>query len=218
MKNIILAVVITLLVLGLAAETIYIFKMKPREIKQEKSIATRQNVPHATIVLNRHPDRFDEDYQDYDQWDPFAEMERMQSQMNRLFRSSLSRGMLNQPAGFLAKNAFYEPDVDFQETDTAYVANIDIPGMDKDKISVEVKNNMLTISGERSFEREEKQPGQFYSKERNFGAFSRAIPLPPDAKSDGVVAEYKQGVLAVTIPREQKTAQDMESETKIKVK
>lgn len=217
MKTVILTVIITLLVLGLAAETTYIYNMKVAPRGPENIVAARTNMPHAVIKPLRQSSSFDEDYQNAE-WDPFAEMDRIQSQMNRLFRSSLSRGMLNQPAGFMDKNAFYEPDLDLQETPVAYIAKIDLPDMDKDKISIEVKNNMLTVSGQRNIEREEKGPNQFYSKERSFGSFSRAITLPADAKSDGMTAEYNKGVLVVTIPRQQQAGKDENTIKKIQVK
>lgn len=217
MKTIILTILITLLVLGLVGETAYIIHMKSTYKSPEKILAAMPRSQQQPIVINRHPARFDEDYQAANEWDPFAEMDRIQSQMNRMFRSSLSRGMLTQP-GLTARNAFYEPDIDLEETETAYIAKIDLPGMDKDKISIQVKEGMLIISGERNVEREETKGDQFYSKERSFGSFSRVIPLPSDAKSDGMTAEYNKGVLVVKIPRESKTQTEEKNVTKIQVK
>lgn len=214
MKTVILTVVITLLVMALAAETVYIYRMKT---SNRKEMRTQSRAPRAAVVTIGRPYVSDDHYRG-EEWDPFAEMDRIQSQMNRLFRSSLTRGMLTQPALIAGRNSFYEPDTDFEETPTAYIARLDLPGMEKEKIGIEVKNNMLTVSGERSSEREEKGPDQFYSKERSFGSFSRAMALPADAKGEGVTAQYKEGVLVVTIPRQQGTTDEKDGAKKIPVR
>ena len=76
--------------------------------------------------------------------------------------------------------------------------------MDKDKINVENKNGMLTISGERQSETKDNKNNQYYSQERSFGSFMQSIPLPDDAKTDQIEAKYKDGVLTVTIARERR--------------
>jgi HSP20 family protein len=122
-------------------------------------------------------------------------MDQIQDEMNRLFRDSLRRGM---PSGSFA----YNPEIDFKETDKAYVVKIDLPGIDKDKINVKAENGALEISGERESGREEKtKDGGLYRSERSFGSFLRTIPIPADADTQGLTAEEKQGVLTVTIPK-----------------
>jgi len=129
-------------------------------------------------------------------WDPFEEMDQIQDEMNRLFRDSLQRGM---PSG---ASFSYNPEVDFRETDKAYVVKLDLPGIDKDKISVKVENGLLEISGERENGTEEKtKDGGLYRSERSFGSFLRTVPIPADADTQGLTAEEKQGVLTVTIPK-----------------
>jgi HSP20 family protein len=129
-----------------------------------------------------------------DQWDPFLEMQRMRAQMNQLFQDSFDRGFGP------GSSALSGPQADVKETPDHYIVTMDLPGMDKDKINVEVKNGMLVVSGDRS---EEKQVngGQFYRQERSVGHFLRTIPLPNGAKPDDVKADYANGVLEVKIGR-----------------
>lgn len=82
-----------------------------------------------------------------------------------------------------------------------YVLKADLPGLDKKDIRVEVKGNMLNISGEKKSEKEEKGK-DFFRRERAYGAFSWSLPLPEGVKSDKAKAQYKHGVLSLRIPRE----------------
>ena len=88
-------------------------------------------------------------------------------------------------------------------TDKVYIISFDMPGMDKAKINVEVKNGVILVSGERSSESKEDQGGKFYRQERSFGYFSRSIPLPEDAKPESLVAKYENGVLTLTIDKKE---------------
>ena len=125
----------------------------------------------------------------YDQWvDPFTQMAILQRQMDRNMRQAFS-----------ASGAF-NPRMDMKQTDKQYVITMDIPGMDKDKINIEVKDGMLTISGERKSETQNNKNNQYYRHELSFGTFMQAIPLPEDAKTDQIDAKYNNGVLTVTLP------------------
>ncbi len=126
-------------------------------------------------------------------WDPFAEMEAMQRDMYRMFDS------FNHGFGVPQEDLF-DPQMDIQQKGDQYVITIDIPGMQKDKINVEVKDKALIISGERAHE-ESKEGDGFYRQERSFGHFVRAIPLPEDAKTDNIEAQYENGVLVVKLSK-----------------
>ncbi|MCM8791450.1 MAG: Hsp20/alpha crystallin family protein [Candidatus Omnitrophica bacterium] len=206
--------VVILLLLVLIGETAYILYIgkEPNRVGIQKT----SKAPHSIVSLKRHPITLYEEA--YDEWDPFEEMRLMQAQMNRIFRNSFSRALLSQAFPVSKRSAFFEPDIDFEDSGKFYIARIDLPGMDKDKINIELKNNMLTISGERSIEREEARPAdQFYSKERSFGYFSRTIPMPADAKSEGMTAEYDKGVLVIKIPKEDVGVSTQKASTKIRV-
>ena len=129
----------------------------------------------------------------YDQWqDPFAQMIMMRNQLDRNMRQ------------VFADTGMFSPRMDMKQTDKQFIITMDIPGMDKDKINVENKDGMLTISGERQSETKDNKNNQYYSQERSFGSFMQSIPLPDDAKTDQIEAKYKDGVLTVTIARERK--------------
>ena len=152
-------------------------------------------------------------------WDPFKEMEKMRAVMNRMFRESISR--IKRYGGLPLKEnePFFIPDLDIRDLGNNYIVKIDIPGMNKSKINVEVRGNQLIVSGERKEQAEEntsKGSSLFYKKERSFGEFYRSITLPPDAQDKGISADYKRGVLTVTIPK-RKVKEPASSGTKINV-
>lgn len=139
----------------------------------------------------------------HDQWDPFSEIERMQAQMDRMFSQTLrnfsSMGALD-PSGTAA---FFEPDVDIQDKKDHYLIRMDVPGLEKDQIKIEVTENALTVSGERKSEQTQEDERQgFYRMERSYGSFHRQIPLPHDVKPEGVTANYEKGVLTIKIQKE----------------
>ncbi len=92
------------------------------------------------------------------------------------------------------------PLMNIEETKDVYRISIEVPGMEKDDIDIEVKDNVLTISGEKK-EEVKSEDSTFYRRERRFGKFSRSISLPNDINVDGIDAEYKNGVLTLTLPK-----------------
>jgi HSP20 family protein len=138
------------------------------------------------------------------QWDPFTEMERMQEYMNRMFRDSFRRAssLMDSDAGQNMLDSFFEPDLDIQDLKDRYLITLDIPGMEKDKLNIEVRDQFITVSGERTSASEKKDEQQgFYSMERRVGAFQRTIPLPADAVSTDVKANYDKGELRIEVPK-----------------
>jgi HSP20 family protein len=92
------------------------------------------------------------------------------------------------------------PSLDLAESDAAIEVRVDIPGMDAKDIDIQVNGNLLTISGERKEEKEEK--GKTYHRiERRCGSFSRTVTLPAPVKEDAVDAQYKNGILTVKLPK-----------------
>jgi HSP20 family protein len=92
------------------------------------------------------------------------------------------------------------PSLDLSETDGALEVRMDIPGMEAKDIDIQVNANVLTVSGERKEEREEK--GKTYHRvERRVGAFSRSVTLPCPVKEDAVDAQYKNGILTIKLPK-----------------
>ena len=92
------------------------------------------------------------------------------------------------------------PSLDLAESDNALEVRVDIPGMEAKDIEIQVNANVLTVSGERKEEREEK--GKTYHRvERRVGAFSRSVTLPCPVKEDAVDAQYKNGILTIKLPK-----------------
>lgn len=102
-----------------------------------------------------------------------------------------------------SRQSRFVPSIDFSETEKSYEVHVQLPGMKKDDISVNLENGTLTISGERKFENEEKDK-TFHRVETRYGAFSRSFQLPDNVDPDSVNATYKDGILAVTINKNEK--------------
>jgi HSP20 family protein len=96
--------------------------------------------------------------------------------------------------------AGFWPQVDVTETDKEVKVSAEIPGVEPKDIDVSVEDGMLTIKGEKKYEREEKEKGQ-YRTERSYGSFKRAIELPAEVDESKAKAEFKKGVLRLTLPK-----------------
>ena len=131
-------------------------------------------------------------------WNPWREMESWQNRMmNRFFDRNLFD--FGETGGELAMTN-WNPTVDIYEEGDNIMVKADLPGVDKDHVTVDLKDNVLTISGERSHENEVKEES-FYRKERAYGKFSRSFTLPSGVDGEKIKAEYKNGVLHVEIPK-----------------
>jgi HSP20 family protein len=127
-------------------------------------------------------------------WEPFRELSSLQTEMNRLFNAAFD----TPPGNGGARR--WTPAMDLVETDEHFVLRADLPGMTESDVNIELEDNILTISGERKAEREEKGEG-FYRVERSFGSFSRALTLPKGIDPEGVKAAFHNGVLEVRVPK-----------------
>jgi HSP20 family protein len=132
--------------------------------------------------------------------DPFTLMREMTSDLDRMFheRSWPSWRWPSLRTRRETEQAWY-PQIDVFEKDNRLVTKIDLPGMKKDDVKVEVTDGQLAISGERKREAEEKGE-EFYRCEREYGSFSRAVPLPEGVKLEDVKATFSDGVLEVSVP------------------
>jgi HSP20 family protein len=129
-------------------------------------------------------------------WDPFRELEEMSTRLNRLFEQpgAKTRG----GDGFSL--AEWTPAIDVQESDGEYLIKADLPEVRKEDIHVGVQNGMLTVTGERQQEKEEKGK-KFHRIERAYGRFERRLMLPEDVDAQKIGAEFKDGVLKVHLPK-----------------
>ena len=131
-------------------------------------------------------------------WEPLREFSTLQNEMNRLFNT-----VFDAPAatgGNGGQGRRWVPAMDLLETDEHFVLRADLPGMRQEDVNIELEENVLTISGERKAEHEERQEG-YYRVERAFGAFSRSLTLPKGVDAEAVTAAFNDGVLEVRIPK-----------------
>jgi len=127
-------------------------------------------------------------------WEPFREIAALQNDMGRLM--SAFQG----PANGETAGRTWVPAVDVWETEDELVYAFDLPGIPEDKISVEFEDGSLTVSGERERTQEVDKEG-FYRYERRFGSFSRSVGLPQGVTEDDVKADYRDGVLSITVKK-----------------
>lgn len=109
---------------------------------------------------------------------------------------------------------YFAPESDASATEACYEINIELPGVEEKDIEVSVRENVLTVKGEKRFAREERGRTYFFS-ERAYGAFQRAFRLPPDSDADKVEAEFKNGLLTIRVA---KSGPGAESHRKIEIK
>src|SRR5216117_1139261 len=117
-------------------------------------------------------------------WDPARELDSLQSEFNRLFDSFAGNG--GRPD---VRTRRWVPAIDLVETADHLVLKADLPGLSKDDVNIEVNDDVLTVSGERKSENEEKADG-YYRVERAFGRFSRSLSLPQGVDADAIDAEF----------------------------
>jgi HSP20 family protein len=135
-------------------------------------------------------------------WNPFRELDEVQNRLSTFFggfpefrrfpRRLVGNGDIALPE--------WSPHVDISEDDKEYLVKADLPEMKKDDVKVTVENDVLSISGERKSEKEEKKK-KFHRIERSYGTFLRTFTLPDDADFTKIAAEFKEGVLMVHLPK-----------------
>ena len=130
----------------------------------------------------------------------------LQREINRMF-DRFFRGFEEEEELKLMK---WSPRVDISETDDEYIVRADVPGVSKDDIKITIKDNVLTISGEKKQEKETKNEN-FHRIERVYGSFTRTFTLPGAVKVDKVEARFKDGVLTIKLPKvEEAKAKEIE--------
>jgi HSP20 family protein len=130
-------------------------------------------------------------------WEPVRELNSLQSEMNRLFNTFFDTPTTGGNGDGARR---WIPSMDVVETESHYVLRADLPGLGEEDVSIELDDNVLTVSGERKAEHEERQEG-YYRVERAFGGFSRSLTLPKGIDASAVTAEFDNGVLEVRIPK-----------------
>ncbi len=156
--------------------------------------------PGSAIRRPRWFDPFDTDDLFGNDWDPFRSIREMQEHMRRMLdehRQRFKSGFGSLEEG----DVFMSPSMDLSDEGDKYVVRLDMPGLDKSNIKVNVEGRLLTISGQSESSAEEKDGNRIIRRERRSGMFHRSITLPGPVVSDKVEAKYENGVLVVSIPK-----------------
>ena len=129
-------------------------------------------------------------------WDPFRELSALQDRVNRIFQES-SGGA---PDTALTTTGAFIPPVDVYEDEHGLRLKLEVPGIEEKDLDVRIENNVLTVRGERKFEKEEKEEN-FQRVERRYGSFSRSFSLPNTVDQESVSAGYHNGVLTLALAK-----------------
>ena len=134
-------------------------------------------------------------------WDPFRELGEFENRLARFFGRPLSATNGGEKEALSVTE--WAPAVDITEDDKEYLVKAELPGLKKEEVKITVENGELTISGERKSEKEEKNK-KYHRIERSYGSFVRSFTLPDVVSSDKVNAEFKDGLLTVHLPKDEK--------------
>jgi HSP20 family protein len=128
-------------------------------------------------------------------WTPFESLNQVQSRINHLFDESFGR---SRPNG--AASTVWYPAVDILESKEAYLLRAELPGMKKEDFNLELKEDTLTLTGERKSTKPA-EGVEYRTVERLSGKFVRSFTLPETVKHDGIQATYKDGILEIHVPK-----------------
>lgn len=126
-------------------------------------------------------------------WDPFRDLDAFS---RRLFGGTPIQSAEERAAA----GSRWMPPVDIAETDSEYAIAIELPGLEREQVSVVVEDGVLAVSGERTFESEHRER-KVHRVERAYGSFQRSFRIPEDADASTVSAAFRNGVLAITLPK-----------------
>lgn len=129
-------------------------------------------------------------------WDPFKEMEALRERMDRLFEDFFGRTRALEET---LRERGWLPPVDIYETEGEIILKADLPGVKKEDVSIEVKDNVLTLQGERK--PEDVKPENYYRMERSYGTFQRSFSLPSTVDQERIRARFRDGVLEIVLPK-----------------
>ena len=131
-------------------------------------------------------------------WDAFRDVLALQNRMNSIFQE-YNR---NQGEGDSLVTAAFVPPVDIYEDEQKIALNLEVPGMKESDLDIQLENNLLTVKGERKFEKEEKEEN-FHRIERRYGSFTRSFTLPQTVDTGAATASYDAGVLTISLAKKE---------------
>jgi HSP20 family protein len=142
-------------------------------------------------------------------WNPYRDLNSLQHRMNRLFdaqfggrEESLTAGAFVPPREESLTAGAFVPPVDVYEDEHSVQLKLEVAGVAEKDLDIKVENNTLTVSGERKFEKEEKEEN-FHRVERRYGSFTRSFTLPTTVNTEDIKADYEQGVLKIRLAKRQ---------------
>ena len=133
-------------------------------------------------------------------YDPFRDLRNLQEEVNRLFTGNLSRTFEDEG---IARGS-WSPNVDIYENKEQIVLEAELSGMNRDDFDLSVENNVITLRGERHFEKKDEKDN-YHRVERAYGSFLRSFTLPNTVSTEGATADYRNGVLRVVLPKREET-------------
>ena len=133
-------------------------------------------------------------------YDPFRDLRTLQEEVNRLFSTNLTRAFGDEGIG----RGAWAPSVDIYENKDQIVLEAELPGMKQEDFDLSIENNVITLRGERKFEKVD-ETDNYHRVERSYGSFTRSFTLPQTVSAEGATAEYSNGVLRVTLPKREET-------------
>ena len=134
-------------------------------------------------------------------WDPLNELDDLQNRLSTLFgRAPVKKSEGGREAMRVAQ---WAPLVDISEDEKEYLIKAELPEVKKDEVKISVQNDVLSITGERKYEKEEKDK-KVHRIERAYGSFARTFTVPEDADAEQVSAEFRDGILKVHLPKTEK--------------
>ena len=134
-------------------------------------------------------------------YDPFRDLRTLQEEVNRLFSTNLTRAFGDDEG---IGRGIWAPSVDIYENKDQIVLEAELPGMKQEDFDLSIENNVITLRGERRFEKTD-ESDNYHRVERSYGAFTRSFTLPQTVSADEARAEYSNGVLRVTLPKREET-------------
>ena len=133
-------------------------------------------------------------------YDPFRDLRNLQEEVNRLFTGNVGRTYDDEG---IARGS-WNPSVDIYENKDQLVLEAELPGMSREAFDLTIENNVITLRGERRFEKKE-DTENYHRVERAYGGFTRSFTLPNTVTGEGANADYRIGVLRVTLPKREDT-------------
>jgi len=200
MKNETIAAIAAVLVIILGIQAYTMFRLNDR-LNQLSGFYSQTGEPQtlSNPPKSNRPKSDDDEFFKDRTWNPYAEIQHMQNEMEQMFDDSFSRFHMKTPLGSLSKT----PDVDLKEKSDRYIVTVNAPGADESSIDVKLEDQVLRISikTEHAQDETDEKNGQYQYRERFVGQFQRALTLPGPANAAKMTTEYHNGVLTITIPK-----------------